>query len=156
MSIQIPELVPGYRADLAAAIAAMPASQHIGLKVIGFAPGISVIELPIRREITFDGTTVQGGLVGTLADYAAVSATIVAKPDGWFGSTVNFQVHNLDQARGLKLLAIGRCIRSGSRTGLGSAEVFAINGDNRVLVATAMAGCQYVAPVRHTPTWSNG
>jgi len=142
----IPDLVPGYRADLAKAIAAMPASRLIGLRVIGFAPGVSVIELPIRAELTFDGHTVQGGVAGALADYGAVSAAIVAKPDGWFGSTVNFQVHNLDQARGERLVAIGRCVRSGSRTGLGSAEVYAVDGDKRRLVVMATAGCQYIAP----------
>ena len=144
MSIQLPELVPGYRADLAAAVATMPASQLLGLSVVGFAPGLSVIELPIRHEITFDGLIVQGGIVGTLADYAAVSAAIVAKGEGWFGSTVNFQVHNLDHARGQKLIAIGRCVRSSSRTGLGHAEVYATQNDTHTLVATAMAGCQYI------------
>jgi len=142
----LPDLVPGYRADLAKAIAAMPASRLIGLRVLGFAPGVSVIELPIRPELTFDGYTVQGGIAGSLADYAAVSAAIVAKPDGWLGSTVNFQVHNLDRASGEKLVAIGRCVGSGSWTGLGSAEVYAVDGDKHTLVVMATAGCQYIKP----------
>ena len=35
------------------------------------------------EQLTFDGRSVQGGLVGTLADYAAVSAAISALPEGW-------------------------------------------------------------------------
>jgi len=143
MDFQYLQLVAGHRADLAAGIAAMPASRWIGLRVLGFASGVSLIELLIRSEITFDGSTVQGGVVGALADYAAISAAVSAKPDGWFGSTVNFQVHNLEPAKGQKLVAIGRCARASVRTGVGSAEVYAVDGEQHRLVATAMAGCQY-------------
>ena len=55
MTLVLPDLVPGHRADILTRTNAMPASQLVGIRVLGFAPGISVIELPIRSDITFDG-----------------------------------------------------------------------------------------------------
>ena len=82
-----PDLQPGLRADLAAAIEAMPASRLIGLRVRGFAPGgVSLLELPMSPQVTFDGRVVQGGIVGMLADYAGVSAASSTLPAGWAAS----------------------------------------------------------------------
>ena len=144
MPLILPSLVDGHRADLARAIAAMPASRLIGLTVRGFAPGVSILDLPVRLDLTFDGRIVQGGIVGVLADYAAVSATIAAKPDGWFAATVSFQVNNVDPANGKTLIAVGRS--SGARLGLGVDKIYAIDADRTALVAMATAQCQFIPP----------
>jgi len=68
LTLVLPEIVPGHRADIAERTITMPAPQLLGIRVVGFAPGISVFELPIRPEITFDGHIVQAGIVGMLAD----------------------------------------------------------------------------------------
>jgi uncharacterized protein (TIGR00369 family) len=142
MTHRMPELTAGYRADLHAPIERMPASQLLGLKVIGFAQGISMIEMPIRSEITVDGRAVQGGLVGTLADYAAVSAATSSVPEGWFSATTGFEVHNLAPAIGTRLVAVGRTIKVSKSSGVASADVFAQQGDALVHVATALATCR--------------
>lgn len=142
MTYQLPELIPGHRADLHAPIESMPASQLLGLRVIGFAPGISMIEMSIRPEITVDGRTVQGGLVGTLADYAAVSAATSSMPEGWLSATTGFEVHNLAAAIGSRLVAVGRTIKVSKSSGVASADVFAQQGEVVVHVATALATCR--------------
>jgi uncharacterized protein (TIGR00369 family) len=120
----------------------MPASQLLGLKVIGFAQGVAVIEMPIRTEFTIDGRTVQGGLVGTLADYAAVSAATSSMPEGWRSATTGFEVHNLAAAIGTKLVAVGRAIKASRTSGVAAADVFALQGDAMAHVATALVTCR--------------
>lgn len=137
------ELIENHRPDLRRAIEAMPASQLLGLKVIGFGNGVSLLELPVRAELTVEGATVQGGIVGTLADYAAVSAATAAMPEGWASATTGIEVHNLAPARGRRLLATGAAIRSGKGASLGEARVYAEEETGaRRLVAMALATCR--------------
>jgi uncharacterized protein (TIGR00369 family) len=142
MTFILPTLTPGYRADLKALIEAMPSSRWLGLAVAGFAEGVSVIEMPVRPDMTFDGRAVTGGIVGTLADYAAVSAATAAMPDGWLSSTTSFQVYNLEPASGETLIAIGRVIHVAKSSGAGSANVYARRSGTHVLVASATATCR--------------
>ena len=142
MPLSLPTLIPGHRPGLRAGLEAMPSSHLLGLVVIGFGDGISVLEMPVRAELTFDGRSVQGGLVGTLADYAAVSAAISALPDGWAASTLSFDVHTLAPARGERLVAVGRVVKVGKTHGVAAANVHAVTGDEARLVATALVTCR--------------
>ena len=147
MRIPLPTLVDQHRPDLVAAIASMPCSRLFGLSVVGLGEGVSVIELPIRTDLTFDGRTVQGGIVGTLADYAAVSAATAASPTGWGSSTTAFQVYNLAPARGERLVGIGRLVKGGRSQAVAAADVYAVVGADAELVATALATCKLIAPI---------
>ncbi|MCZ4256986.1 PaaI family thioesterase [Sulfitobacter sp. G21635-S1] len=142
----MPVLIGNYRPDLSKAIASMPCSQLLGLTVIGFGEGVSAIELTIRPELTFDGRTVQGGIVGTLADYAAVSAATANCADGWTSSTTNFQVHNVSPARGERLVGLGRIVKSGRSQAVAAADIYAIASGHAELVATALASCKLSEP----------
>jgi uncharacterized protein (TIGR00369 family) len=138
----LPAVSPEVRADLRAAILAMPASRLLGLEVTGFdAAGISRIELQVRPELSFDGRVVQGGLVGVLADYAGVSAAACTLPAGWIASTTGFEVHNVAPAVGERLIAIGRAQHVGRSLGVSRAEVYAMNGDALTLVCVATTTC---------------
>ena len=146
MKLPIPALIDRHRSDLATAIAGMPCSQLLGLSVLGFGDGVSAIELPIRTDLTFDGQTVQGGIVGTLADFAAVSAATTASPVGWVSSTTAFQVYNLAPARGERLVGIGRIVKGGRSQAVAAADVYAVIEEKADLVATALASCKLMAP----------
>ena len=146
MHIPLPALVDQHRPDLVAAIASMPCSRLFGISVVGLGEGAAVIELSIRADLTFDGRTVQGGIVGTLADYAAVSAATAASPTGWVSSTTAFQVYNLAPARGERLVGIGRLIKGGRSQAVAAADVYAVVGADAELVATALATCKLIAP----------
>lgn len=139
----LPAVDPACRADLRAAIEAMPASRLLGLNAIGFdAAGISRIELPLRHELTFDGRVVQGGLVGVLADYAGVSAAACTLPAGWIAATIGFEVHNVAPAAGERLVAVGRAQHVGKSLGVSRAEVYALAGDTLTLVCVATTTCR--------------
>lgn len=136
----LPTVDPECRADLRAAIHAMPASQLIGLKVHGFLPeGVSLIELPLTPQLSFDGRAAQGGIVGMLADYAGVSAAACTLPPGGFAATMGYEVHNLAPARGVRLWAVGQAVSVGRSVAVSRAEVWAEAADGaftRVCVAT--------------------
>jgi acyl-coenzyme A thioesterase PaaI-like protein len=142
MTLTLPDVHRGHRPEVVAAIEAMPSSRLIGLTITGFAPGASVFTLPIRPDLTFDGRHVQAGILGMLADYAAVSAVLTAAPIGQLASTTGCDVQVLEPAAGERLIAIGRCIRVGGRQGVGAADVFAVTGDTSRHVATALATCR--------------
>lgn len=132
-----------HRADLRAAILAMPATQLLGLEVRGFDPvGVSRIELLVRAELSFDGRVVQGGLVGVLADYAGVSAAACTLPAGWIAATTGFEVHNVAPAAGERLVAIGRAQHVGRSLGVSRAEVYAVQGETATLVCVATTTCR--------------
>ncbi len=131
------------RADLRDAIHAMPASKLMGLRVLGFdAAGVSLIELPLRTELTFDGRAAQGGIVGLLADYAGVSAAASTLPPGWICSTLGFEVHNVAPARGQRLVAVGRAQVVGRSHAVSRAEVYAQDSDALTLVCVATTTCR--------------
>jgi uncharacterized protein (TIGR00369 family) len=140
----LPSVSADCRADLAGLIHGMPASRLIGLKVLGFdAAGVSLIELPLEPELSFDGAAAQGGIVGMLADYAGVSAAACTLAAGWIASTTGYEVHNVAPARGRRLLAVGRAVHVGKSTAVSRAEVYAQGeGDALTLVCLATTTCK--------------
>jgi len=138
----LPQIVPGHRRDLVSFIEGMPATRSLEIKVVGLGEGVSVLEMPIRREFTVDGRILQAGLVGVLADYAAVSAATATRPAGWLPATTGFDVHNLEPAVGEKVIAIGNAIRS-KQFGLASADLFVMLEGEPTLCATALATCRF-------------
>jgi uncharacterized protein (TIGR00369 family) len=141
---QLPQVDPTLRADLRAGIESMPVCQWLGgVKVIGFLPqGISRIELPVRPALTFEGTVVQAGIVGMLADFAGVSAAASTLPAGWMASTTGFEVHNVAPATGERLVAIGYAQHVGKSLAVSRAEVYAITGEAATLVCLATTTCK--------------
>lgn len=140
---ELPTVSAEHRADLGVAILAMPATQLLGLEVMGFDPaGVSRIELPVRADLSFDGRVVQGGLVGVLADYAGVSAAACTLPAGWIAATTGFEVHNVAPAAGERLVAIGRAQHVRRSLGVSRAEVYAVQGETVTLVCVATTTCR--------------
>jgi uncharacterized protein (TIGR00369 family) len=139
----LPEVDARCRVDLAATIHGMPASQLLGLQVIGFQlDGQSRIELPIRRELTVEGRVVQGGIVGLLADYAGVSAASCTLPEGWMAVTTGFAVHNLAPAVGDRLVAIGQLQQMSAAQAVSRVDVFALREGLATLVAVGSTTCK--------------
>lgn len=135
-----------HRPDIPAFIESMPVASLLGIRLVNLGRGRAEYELPIRPEITFDGKVVQGGIVGTLADFAGVTAAMSALDVGWFCSTVDFQVQNVAPAAGDRLIALGEAVRSGKRVGLSRVEVYAVHGEERTLCATALTTAVPVPP----------
>ncbi|MDF1737502.1 MAG: PaaI family thioesterase, partial [Minwuia sp.] len=96
----------------------MPASATLGLVLRAFGPGTSEIEMPVTAALTFDGTHVQGGLVGALLDIAGGAAALTLTPKGHAIRTMGFETHHLGPAAGDMLVARGTVIKPGRNQAL--------------------------------------
>src|SRR5258705_11289359 len=92
---------------------AMPIAQDMGFDITDVAAGRFEISQPFRRELSFRDGAFQAGPVGTLADMAAACAGATMLPDGWAASTIDFTLKLLAPAVGVKIVALGRVVRSG-------------------------------------------
>jgi uncharacterized protein (TIGR00369 family) len=135
-----------YRHDLTAGVCAMPVAQHLGVDVIGFGNGVSMLSMPWTRVATFDGKHIMGGIVGTFADMAAVTAAISGNEIGTFASTTGFTVNMLAPAKGTHFIAIGRSIGSSKAIASCGADVFAINEEKATMIATCLATAKLHMP----------
>lgn len=102
----------------------MPSTAHLGIEVVELGRGRTLFEMRNRPELTFDGVTVQGGVVATLADYAAVAACGTLLDEGWLMATTGAETHNLAAANGSTLVAVAEVIKPGRRHAVARAEVF--------------------------------
>lgn len=128
-----------HRPDLIGAMEAMPVSKHLGVEVIGLAQGYSALRLMNNPDITFDGRQVMGGVMGTFADMAAVSAAVSARALGWVGSTTSFSINLIAPAAGKEFVALGRMVGQTGSTATAVADVFAVEGDNATVIASCLA-----------------
>ncbi|MBT4486679.1 MAG: PaaI family thioesterase [Rhodospirillaceae bacterium] len=124
----------------------MPIFAHYGARVVGFTAGASELELLWRRELTFDGATIQAGVSAALMDFAGGSAAATLLPAGWGIMTTGYEVHNTAPALGERLIALGQAIHMGKRTGLARADVFVEQHGERTLCASGLVTTQAVAP----------
>ena len=138
-----PPVDEGYRPDLVFGIQNMPAARLLRIRVLGFSrAGAALLCMPVHPDLPFDGTSVQGGLVGTLADFAGVSASAAAMGDHWYATTLGFEVHNVAPARGQWLLAHGQSINARKSHAVAQSHVCAIDGDTAQLSAFATTTCK--------------
>ena len=105
-------------------VEAMPVTRMLGIEIVELQHGHAVMRLPKRNDLTFDGTSVQGGLVALLADYAALAACGTTLPLGWLMATTGIETHNLLRADGEELFAVGEVIKPGKRHAVARADVY--------------------------------
>lgn len=91
-----------------------------------------------RRRLQHTGV-VHAGVVGAMADHTMGAAALTLAPEGQRVLTAEYKVRLLRAARGQRLECIGVVIKPGRQVSFTEAEVFAIDGDVRTLVAKASA-----------------
>jgi len=102
----------------------MPVTAELGIALAELTPGHAKVSLTVERRHTIDGSLVQAGITATLADFAAVAAAATGLPDGWLVATTGFSVSHLASAKGDRLIAEGRSVRSGKRNLVAAADVY--------------------------------
>ena len=112
-------------------VESMPSSSHLGIEVVELGQGRALFQMRNRPVLTFNGTVVQGGIVATLADYAAVAACGTLLDEGWLMATTGAETHNLAAADGATLIAVAEVIKPGRRLAVARAEVFNDSPDGR-------------------------
>jgi uncharacterized protein (TIGR00369 family) len=136
MTVEAPN--PDFAQAVTSAVLSMPAAQHLGFSFGRIVPGEAEIIQPHRKELTQHDGFFQGGVLGSLADFAAGSAAGTLLPTGWVNMTVDYTVKLLAPARGAKVVARGRVVKAGHTTSVAAADIYACDGNGETLCATAL------------------
>ena len=137
---------PAFAAATKKFLMAMPISQHFGFDVTDVGPGRFEITQPFRAELSYQKGVFQAGPIGTLADMAAACACATMLPEGWTPSAADYTVKLLAPAVGERLIVRGRVLRFGRTLSVAAADVFAVNGGDEMLCATALVTVRNLGP----------
>jgi uncharacterized protein (TIGR00369 family) len=108
----------------------------IGARVSVVEPGRCVVELAVRDDLTQQHGYVHGGVVGMIADTAGGYAAFSLMPADASVLTVEYKINMLAPAIGELLIATGEVLKPGRKLSVVRADVVAVRGDRRTLVAT--------------------
>jgi uncharacterized protein (TIGR00369 family) len=130
---------PGFEQVVRNAVATMPAARHLGFTLGRVAPGEAEVIAPIVKEITQHDGFVQGGVLGTLADFAAGAAAGTLLPPGWAHMTIDYTVKILAPGKGEEIIARGRVVKPGNLITVAAADVYAVAGPAKAETLCAVA-----------------
>ncbi|WP_131767735.1 PaaI family thioesterase [Candidatus Protofrankia californiensis] len=128
---------PDFEQFVRGMVLSMPAAQHLGFEFGRIAPGDVEIIQPYRKELTQHDGFIQGGVLGSLADFAGGAAAGTLLPAGWVNMTIDYTVKILTPAKGEKIIARGRVVKAGPIMTVAAADVYSANGSEETLCATA-------------------
>ncbi len=107
----------------------------LGAELLNVAPGRVQITLPRRPEVSQQHGYVHAGATSAIADTAGGYAALTLMPETSEVLTVEYKLNLLAPAAGDHLEAIGTVLRSGRTLSVSQLEVFAVQGNQRKLVA---------------------
>jgi acyl-coenzyme A thioesterase PaaI-like protein len=116
----------------------MPYLRWLNLSFVHIAPGEVDFAMPLRREITFDGKSVQAGPIGSLLDFAGGAAAFTLVREQEMLATSDFTVKLIAPAVGDCFIGRGRVIAKTGATILSRADVFAVKDNAETMVATGL------------------
>jgi uncharacterized protein (TIGR00369 family) len=101
----------------------------IGAEIAAVREGEVVVELPFSDKLLQQQGFVHAGIVATIADSACGYAALSTMPADAAVLTTEFKIHLLSPAKGERLRAVGRVVRSGRKLIIAMGEVFAHTGE---------------------------
>lgn len=107
----------------------------LGAELTYVAPGRVQIHLARRPEVSQQHGYVHAGATSAIADSAGGYAALTLMPQTSDVLTVEYKLNLLAPAAGDRLEAIGTVLKSGRTLSVCQLEVFAVQGDERKLVA---------------------
>jgi uncharacterized protein (TIGR00369 family) len=124
---------------LRAFFASAPFMADLGIAPIEAGEGRVVTSITLApRHLQHTGV-VHAGVIGAIADHTMGAAAQTMAPGGHWVLTAEFKTSLLRAGRGQRLECVGVVIKPGRQVSFTEAEVFAIDGDARTLVAKASA-----------------
>ncbi|MAY88713.1 MAG: phenylacetic acid degradation protein [Pseudooceanicola sp.] len=126
--------------------AAQTMMDTIGAQIEEISPGLVRIAAPILPGVRQQQGFGHAGLSFTLADTAAGYAALTRAPEGADVLTSELKINLLAPARGDRLIATGRVVKTGRRLVIATAEVHAYDGDTETLIAIAQGTIVPVIP----------
>jgi uncharacterized protein (TIGR00369 family) len=135
---------PNFDARVRASFAKQRLMRTIGAVVDDVAPGRVVLRLPFRDDLTQQNGYLHAGTIAALADSACGYAALSLMPADADVLSIEFKVNMLSPALGDAIVATGEVIRAGRTIMVCRADIHALSGDSRKLIA-AMQGSMMVA-----------
>jgi uncharacterized protein (TIGR00369 family) len=139
---------PDYEQAVKDVILTMPAAQHLGFGFGRVAPGEAEIIQPYRKELTQHDGFFQGGVLGSLADFAGGAAAGTLLPPGWANMTIDYTVKIVAPAKGEQVVARGRVVRVGQLITVAAADVYAVSETAELLCAVALVTMRNIRPAK--------
>jgi uncharacterized protein (TIGR00369 family) len=136
---------PEFESRIRSSFARQGLMKTIGAKLLKVAPGKAEIELPYSRAVTQQHGFVHAGIVSTIADNACGYAAYTFMPADSDILGVENKINFLAPARGERLVAIGRVIKTGRTLAVCSGEVWAYDSGEKTLVAVMQTTMMTVA-----------
>jgi len=115
--------------------AAQGLMRHLGAELAELQPGKASIRLPYREELTQHMGFFHAGATSAIADAAGGYAGITLFPQGSSILTVEYKLNLVAPAKGEWLEAVAKVIRSGRTLTVCQLEVFAVQDEDKTLVA---------------------
>ena len=107
----------------------------IGAELTRVEPGVIEITLPYRADLAQQHGYVHAGIITTIADSACGYAAYTLMPVGSDVLAVEFKVNLIRPAKGETFVARAEVIKSGRTLTVVRADVHALTGEQRELVA---------------------
>jgi uncharacterized protein (TIGR00369 family) len=119
--------------------------QTLGAKLGAIEPGKIEIFLKPAESISQQHGFVHAGAISAIADTAAGYAALSLMPRGTGVLTAEFKINLLAPAKGDRILARAKVVKSGRTLTFAQAEVFAEDGENTKLIAHLTATLMAIA-----------
>lgn len=126
---------PNYVDEIKQSFAKQTVMALIGGELTRVEPGVVEISLPYRNDLTQQHGYVHAGIITTIADSACGYAAYTLMPPNSDVLAVEFKVNLMRPAKGATFLARAEVIKSGRTLAVVRADVHAITGEQRELVA---------------------
>jgi uncharacterized protein (TIGR00369 family) len=120
--------------------------RTIGATLTRISAGEVDIEVPFQSALTQQHGYVHGAIVTAIVDNACGYAAMSLTPPGTEVLTVEYKVNFLEPARGARFVGRGRVVRSGRTFTVCTGEVFAIEAEEMVPVASMLTTIMTVSP----------
>ena len=130
---------PNFANDVANSFGQQAVMNLIGAQLTSVEPGVVEITLPYRADLTQQNRYLHAGIVTTIADSACGYAAFTLMPPGAAVLSVEFKVNLLRPAQGDSFVARAEVIKAGKTLTVVRADVFALSGHGRSLIATMQA-----------------
>jgi uncharacterized protein (TIGR00369 family) len=129
----------GFAAVIRNSFAKQRMMGSIGAQLTSVEPGVVEITLPYQEDLTQQDGYLHAGIVTTIADTACGYAAYTLMPEGAEVLSVEFKMNLLRPAKGERFVSRAEVIKSGRTLTVVSADVFALTGEERVVIATMLA-----------------
>ena len=136
---------PAFRERIIESFARQGLMISLGASLTHIAPGVVEIVLPATTAVSQQHGYVHAGALAAIADSAAGYAALSLTPPGVGVLTVEFKINLLAAAKGDRVRARGRVVKSGRTLTVAQTEVFSEGDDGERLVALLTATVMTIA-----------